>query len=77
MQASLLSARGSFSWTHNRTNEHMCHLIISTDAGKEVVMLPARCQEWHSQTHKHMHAVQCECSCPYRACAPAQTAPLV
>lgn len=45
MQASLLSARGSFSWTHNRTNEHMCHLIISTDAGKEAVMLPARCQE--------------------------------
>lgn len=61
--------RGSFYWTHNRTNEHMCHLIISTDAGKEAVMLPARCQESHSQTDKHTNT----CMLLFSASAPVHT----
>lgn len=53
---------GSFYWTDNRINEHMCDLIISLAAGKEAVMLPTRCRPSHSElvthTETHMHTLK-------------------
>jgi len=58
MRSFLLSACGSFYWMDNRINKRLGHFISRVVAGKEAVMLPARCCQAHPQagmqnTHTH------------------------
>ncbi len=63
-----------YLWFILLDNGSTCLLIISPVAGKEAVMLPARC--WQSHPQADGHASQTHASIQYtsRAYAPAQTA---